>query len=106
MTARGTPDLAPSGACLAGSAPAARRLELAALLARAALRLHARAALPPQHGPTGPPSGETSRDPGQTPLDLRAEKSDLRATAVKVSELELKQKEKQAMAPAAPQKSS
>lgn len=53
--------------------PAARMTELAALLARAALRLHARAALSPQHGPTDPACGETSGDPGQSALDLSAE---------------------------------
>lgn len=52
--------------------------ELAALLARAALRLHARAALTPVSGNTGrvdAACGETSCDPPQTPLDLSAEQS-------------------------------
>ena len=54
------------------------RPELAALLARAALRLHARAALAPDSGDTGATganNGETLSNLTQTPLDLRADKS-------------------------------
>ncbi len=55
----------------------ARRSELAAILARAALRLHARAALPPPSAhvaPTGP-LGEKSPKSLQTGLDLSADRS-------------------------------
>jgi hypothetical protein len=49
--------------------------ELAALLARAALRLHARTALSPDSAPDCPreaESGEISCDSGRNPLDLSA----------------------------------
>ena len=52
--------------------------ELAALLARAALRLHARTALSPDSAPDCPreaESGEMSGDPGRNPLDLSAQQS-------------------------------
>ena len=59
-------------------AETARRSELAALLARAALRLRARAALAPESGDTGATganNGETLSNLTQTPLDLSAQQS-------------------------------
>ena len=54
-----------------------RSTEIAMLLAIAAMRLHARAALIPARAPVGPGEpacGERSCDLAQTPLDLRADK--------------------------------
>ena len=57
--------------------PARRRSQLASILAQAALRLRARAALAPDSGDTGATganSGETLSNLTRTPLDLRADK--------------------------------
>ena len=59
-------------------APAGRTSQLAAILAQAALRLRARAALNRESGQTGQQgaaSGETSVDSAQNPLDLSAPQS-------------------------------
>ena len=55
----------------------ATRQELAAILAQAALRLHARAALPPPSANVAPagPLGEKSPKSLQTGLDLSANRS-------------------------------
>ena len=58
--------------------PAGRTSELASILAQAALRLRARAALNPESGHTGhqgAASGETSVDSARNPLDLSAQQS-------------------------------
>ena len=66
MTARASP-----ASDVADLSPAQRRSEIAAILARAALRLRARAAL----GPTGADEAKISGEPSQDRLDLPADSS-------------------------------
>ena len=56
---------------VAEMSPACRRAELAAILAQAALRLRARAAL----GPSRANGGEISGEPGRNRLDLSGDQS-------------------------------